>query len=311
MQKENRDTLNEKLTFKTKIIESLGKRVKNEIFHTLSRIRRGSERLVEIRLRAYGTSSLVFDDCTLPLSFTLDTDGLSRIAGGLLGDSLYAYRDAILNGYIPLPHGVRVGVSGAVSYDGGRQVGVEEISTLAFRFPTGECEGVEAIAEAFFDFAKRGMLIFSAPGIGKTTALRSLARRLGGEGGLRVAVVDTRLEFIPEDYKGCFVDLLRGYGKREGFDVALRALNPEVILTDEIGARDGDGIRRAVSSGVPVIATVHAGSISEMTKRLTRLGIEPELFDVAVNISREGTAREFTVYPLVEGCAEDIPCRIS
>ena len=291
---------------KEKIISTLPAGLKNEISAVLRGLKGGIERLCEIRLRAFGRCSLVLDDCTLPLCYLQTADGLWEITSALLGDSLYAYRDALIKGYIPLSYGVRVGVSGTLSYDGGKAVGVSEISSLVFRFPSGECDCAEELAEAFLTYAKSGMLVFSAPGVGKTTALRSLARRLSrGEGALRVAVVDTRLEFIPEDYVGCEIDLLRGYSRPDGIEVALRTLSPQVIIADELGSSDGDCIRRAVGCGVPIIATLHASSLKEAEGRLKEMDIAPAAFDLTVGLSRGIGGRTVRIYPAAE---ERIPC---
>ena len=177
--------------------------LKNEIIHALSGRKGGFSRLCEIRLRAYGRCSLVLDDGTLPLFSPLGEDGLSCIFKTVVGDSAYAYRDTVLNGYIPLGCGIRVGVAGRATYDGGRAVGVSEISSLVFRFPGGMCDFSRELSLAFSLYCTSGMIIFSPPGVGKTTALRSLAATLGsGESALRVAVIDQRLEFSPEDYIG-------------------------------------------------------------------------------------------------------------
>lgn len=293
---------------KSTIIQTLPERVRDEILHLLPMIRQGFSRLCEIRLRAYGRCALVLDDCTLPLFSQVDEDGLCRLLSRLCNDSAYAFRDAFSSGYLPLSAGVRVGVSGTAAYEGGRAVGVGGISSAVFRFPSGECEVAEEIAEAFVNRVRRAMIIYSPPGVGKTEALRSLAKILSsGKHKRRVAVIDQRREFIPEDYVGCHLDLLVGYSKPDGVEVALRNLSPEVIITDELGSRDAEYLQRAVSCGVPVVTTVHAGNLEDMKSRLARLGVDPGLFDVAIGLSRQGASRRADLFVAEDDGVQE-PC---
>lgn len=134
-----------------------------------------------------------------------------------------------------------------------------------------------------------GMLICSRAGVGKTTAIRYLAGKIGGgENPLRVAVVDERCEFNLNSYSGAMVDILRGYRRAVGVDIAIRAISSEVLIVDEIGTReDSDALLGAIGAGVVVIATAHGDDIEsvkgrEYIKRLCDAG----LFDTYVAINR-------------------------
>jgi len=51
--------------------------------------------------------------------------------------------------------------------------------------------------------------------------------------------------------------------------LCLRALSPDVIVTDEIGREeDLAAIKEAINSGVAVVATAHASSLADLKKRL-------------------------------------------
>lgn len=215
-----------------------------------------------------------------PTAAELD-ETLRRITDG----GLYAHRDTIREGYLSMDGGIRVGISGRARYDGGEVVGISEVSSLIFRIPGHGCDFSEQIEAAWQSGVTRGMLIYSPPGVGKTTALRHLAGYLGGECGLRVAVVDERCEFDISDYPGAGVDILSGYRKSVGVEIATRTLSPEVIMLDELGAEDTDGILAVTSCGVPVIATAHGGSLEELSTRpgIDRL-ISKGIFDLFVGI---------------------------
>jgi stage III sporulation protein AA len=219
------------------------------------------------------------------------SDTVHRLSDG----ALYAHKDSICSGYVSVAGGIRVGLVGTARYERREVVGISDIRYALFRFPVGECEFSDELLSAFEK--SHGMLIYSPPGVGKTTALRALARLLGGsERGLRVAVIDERFEFDPDDYLSSNVDILRGYRRREGIEIATRTMSPDIIIIDEIGADDASGICEVVRCGVPIIATAHASSLSELESRsaLEKI-LSTGAFDTYVGISREGTHYRLTV----------------
>lgn len=221
--------------------------------------------LSEIRIRQGGCSSVVISGENIPVfTYTSERD-MSELYRKITGSSLYAHRESIKNGFVGIGRGVRVGLCGSVGYDGGDMIGVCNISSFVFRIPSSPSENGEALHEAFRKLCRRGMLIYSAPGGGKTSALRALASLLGGgESKKRVVIVDERREFVREDYKDRSVDLLTGYEKAKGIEIATRVLNPEVIIVDEIGtAQEAAAIMENLGAGVPLIATVHASSVED------------------------------------------------
>ena len=257
-------------------------------------ISRGKElkNVSEVRLRAFGKSEIRIGTEKIRLFLTVSEKEIEDCLLKLSEGSRYACRDSIANGYIASFGGVRVGVSGTARYDGGSLVGVGEISSLVFRIPTEESEIKSELISAFGK-SSRGLLIYSSPGLGKTTALRSLVGYLGSEGGLEVCVIDERLEFLPSDYKNSSVDILRGYNRSLGMQIALRVMSPDVIVIDELGGEEETlEILSSVNAGVKIVATAHARSIEELMKRKNIMPlIESEAFDVFFGIGYEGGGR--------------------
>ncbi len=182
--------------------------------------------------------------------------------------AVYAYRDTITDGYISLDDGIRVGICGQARYESDRLVGVSDISSLIFRVPTA----VSSLADELFaawQGTARGMLIYSAPGVGKTTALRTLVSMIAQEcANERVAVVDERCEFFVDECRRTGVMLLRGYKRADGMEIALRTMSPTVIAIDEIAARtESSAMTESLNSGVKLIATAHASHRSELERR--------------------------------------------
>ena len=125
-------------------------------------------------------------------------------------------------------------------------------------------------------------------GGGKTTLIRALCGLIGGSA--KCVVIDERREFIPEEYGGKCVDILRGYEKIKGIEIAKRTLCPEVIIIDELsGIGQAEALRACGRGGVSLIATVHAGSVDELyalgdVRRL----IEDGYFGILAELYREG-----------------------
>ena len=245
----------------------------------------------EIRLRRDRRVSLTVSGKNIMLSTSLDAGEMSAVLGGMCQGSLYAFSETINQGYISLPYGIRVGVCGRASCESGRIIGVREISSLSIRIPSKIISAGERICSLLREFDRvRGVLIYAPPGVGKTTLLRSVAKKLSsGDEPLRTVVIDTRgeLSFSNEDKDLC-LDVLSGYPRRDGVDIATRCLSAEVIICDEIG--DYEEAMTLVAShncGVPLIASAHASCIEELLSRTgIRLLHEAGIFGAYVGIER-------------------------
>lgn len=278
------------------ILKCLPKCTREELLRLCSVRRRDVCDIGEIRLRAGGRSSFVLDGERIFLFSECDLsairDTLIRVCEG----SIYPHRDTIKDGYIIARGGVRVGVCGRAGYECGSLVGIDDVTSLLFRIPRLVDVGGEELLRAFKE-CERGLLIFSPPGYGKTTALRMLACALSsGRGALETVIVDERGELSVCAHPSRSLDILTGYKKRSGMEIALRTLSPELIITDEIGSRDEcESIRAFLCGGVKVIASAHARTRDDLCGRdgvgeLIRLGV----FDVAVGISIEDGRRIYT-----------------
>lgn len=238
--------------------------------------------LREIRLLAEGRSSLIHGRDTLWLAYRPTLSELDEILLAVCSGGIYAFRDTIKQGYVPLGNGIRVGVSGAARYDNGKLVGVSEPRTLVFRFPTGRCDFADKLIRIYKKGIGNGMMICSPPGLGKTTALRSIAAEISKD--KRLCIIDERGEFDPSDLP--FASVLSGYEKALGIEIALRTHSPEIIMIDEIGMGESEALLSVLGAGVPVIATAHCGSIEGLTSKASIAPlIEKGLFSVFVGIA--------------------------
>ena len=192
--------------------------------------------------------------------------------------SVYSYEASLSDFYITIGS-VRVGISGQAIIKNGVISGVGSIYSVNIRIPR-HIDGcarnvVEHIARYGFPDGK-GILIASAPGQGKTTLLRDLAKSLSlctGKSELtpiyKVCVIDERNEIYMDNvFCFCCADFLTATGKVKGIEIASRVLSPQIIVCDEIGsAEEAEKIRLQKNSGTVFIASVHADSIEAIMKK--------------------------------------------
>lgn len=242
----------------------------------------------EIRLRASGPTSLVVNGRNLSLGRLVRKEDVKESFKRICGGAVYAHRDDVCRGFVTLPGGVRVGVCGYARYESETVVGVGDISSLVFRIPSGGCPFARELYRKWLSTGG-GVLICSAAGEGKTTAIRALARLIGsGESAYRVVVADERCEFNPDEYLDAHVDILRGYKRSLGVDIAIRTMSAEVLIVDEISSReDARAMAASVGAGVTVIATVHAKNLRDAVRReYVRELVDGGLFKSVCIISR-------------------------
>lgn len=289
------------ITQKRTVTDALPESVMRALPYRLSDEIRGtsSQRTIEeIRMRSGRRCSLVVSGRNVMLDTVLDRREIESVLEGMCQGSLYAFSDTINQGYISLPDGVRVGVCGRAGCEGGRIIGIYEVSSLSVRIPHRSRPVGAEICRLLESFERTsGVLVYSPPGIGKTTLLRSVAVMLSSGGWrdgaepMRTVVIDTRgeLAFANEGRDLC-LDVLSGYPRRQGIEIATRCLNAEVIICDEIG--DYEEAMSLVAShncGVPLIASAHAGSVEQLLARTgLRLLHEARIFGAYVGLARDG-----------------------
>ena len=241
----------------------------------------------EVRLRLGRPASVTLNGVNVVMTERAGAKELADCVSALCRGSYYAHGATIRDGYICVGGGFRVGVCGTASEDGN----VSDITSVNIRLPHIIRGVSEYLIRRCIDSGRlRSMLIYSPPGVGKTTLLRDLAARLGGEFARRTALIDTRGElFMPEMFADTLCDVLTGYPRAKGIELATRTLSPEVIICDELGdAEEARAILGAQNTGVPLIASAHASSLDELLSRPNiRLLHENRVFDYYIAISRE------------------------
>lgn len=237
-------------------------------------------------------------------SFTDNYNDAIKVSGGVIksiierisNNSMYTINDELISGYVTLSGGIRVGVCGEVVTVNDKVTTIKNISSLNFRFPhfIKNCS-LNIYPYIVTNHRVRNTLIISPPGAGKTTYLRDLIYQISNkEKGLNILVVDERDEinsiFNGIDnikLEGC--DVYSKCTKSFGFVNGIRSMRPDVIFTDEINLeKDIEILELALTSGVSVIASIHASSIMDIKNKSSFKSIvSKSLFDRFVILSNE------------------------
>ena len=240
----------------------------------------------EIRLRENRLLSITCAGKNFSCDRKCTSEDIALTVDKLCGGSLYSHADDIRNGVINTEYGIRAGVCGRAVCENGKISAVCDISSVNIRIP----RRVEGAGDGLFKLVKNGKsaLVFSPPGVGKTTVLRELIPYLAREN--RVAVIDTRYELCAGISGMDLCDVFSGYPRFEGIKSAVRTMSPEYIICDEIAGRDdAEALLSAYASGIAVCASAHAADYSGLLKKkeIAEL-IDEGVFDYVCALSRSG-----------------------
>ncbi len=255
--------------------------------------------LCEIRLRLEQPASLTTASLNIIIDAKLTRGEMSDCLTKLCGGSVYSHDESMREGFIRVDGGIRVGVCGTFSGSGR---GPREITSLNIRLPhIIRGVGAQALKYCLADGKISSALFYSPPGVGKTTLLRDIAYELSTKYQKRIVLIDTRGElYISEMFRQSLCDVLTGYPKALGIEIATRVMSPEAIICDELGGADeAKQILSAQNTGVPLIASAHASNVEELLRRPNiSLLDENRVFACYVGIARERIgeklSRQFT-----------------
>lgn len=248
----------------------------------------------EIRLRAGRPLTLTVGGQAVPAGsggpagdpaavLQLDGSDLQACVELISGSSLYALEEELKRGFLTLPGGHRVGLTGQAVLNDGRVRSLKHLAGLNIRVAREARGAARPVVPHLYDREAdriRHTILVSPPGGGKTTVLRDLVRLISSGvpslhlAGRAVGLADERSEVAgcyrgqPRLDVGPNTDVLDNCPKAEGLMMLLRSMGPRVLATDEIGqGSDVDALLEAQNAGVSLLATAHAGSVGELFRR--------------------------------------------
>lgn len=242
----------------------------------------------EIRLRLDKDIAVLCKTGTVRLPIFANKQMIENCFSSLCSHSVYALQEEIKNGFLTLAGGHRAGLCGRCVVENGKIVRLCDITGINLRI----AREVKGFAYPFFKSLNgkgENIVILSPPNCGKTTFLRDLAR-LYSDFGFKISVADERGEIAPiSEGKEVFdigqnTDVLRLCPKVSGMNMLLRTMNPDIIVTDEIGTdEDGRAILEILKCGVHIITTFHGFDLSDFKARFSNW----HAFDTAVILNKE------------------------
>ncbi len=194
--------------------------------------------------------------------------------------SLYAFADEIRQGFLTIPGGHRIGLSGQVILENRNTVrNIKHIRYLNIRI----AHEIKGVSDQALPYLYRGdevlnTLIISPPGCGKTTMLRDLVRNFSNGSiygrGRNVGLVDERSEIagsflgVAQNDIGIRTDVMDSCPKQEGMMMLIRSMAPDILAVDELGnLGDVEAMCQAVPCGCRMLATIHGGSLEEVSRK--------------------------------------------
>lgn len=256
--------------------------------------------ICELRIRANGYSTIKRVGQVLPFKYSFTQKDVEEIVLKVCKRSIYSYEEQLKQGFITTDYGERIGLAGEFVYDGKNVQTIKNFSSLCIRIP----KQVDGFSLKFYNeyYNDKSVLIISKTGVGKTTFLRDLTKNVSNNTLKNIVVIDERNEiackndFFSFDV-GKTCDVLTYSSKDYGFLMALRTLNPEIVVTDELAVdSDFKGVIKAHLAGLKVFATIHAENEQELLKKGYMQEIyDKKVFDKYVFLSLDNDKRKVTV----------------
>ncbi len=258
----------------------------------------------EIRVRAGGRASILTNEGEIFCSGAFSQPQVAQMAEALCEHALYVRSEEQRQGFVTLRGGHRMGLCGRVVASGQSIRALREISSLCVRV-AGQWPGAaDELLPYLWDGRRvHSALIIGLPGMGKTTLLRDACRSLS-EKGVHMCVVDERSEIaamsggVAQLDVGSSTDVLDGCAKEAGMRWMLRAMSPDVLVTDELGgAPDAQAVMDAARSGVGVMATLHGRNLeTALSRGAAYTMLQNQVFDRYVLLDAQRVGKISAIY---------------
>lgn len=211
-------------------------------------------------------------------------------------NALYTILDQLINGFVTIDGGIRIGVTGDIVTVNNQIKTIKNITSLNIRIPH---EVKNCSLNCYLYLVNGGSifntLVVSPAGAGKTTFIRDFASQLiKRDKRKNILIVDERCEITggTENKFLLGADVYLNCKKNYAFENGIRSMKPDIIITDELNPNtDIEAVENAITSGVKVVATMHANNINDLKNKKYFLNIlDKKMFDRIVVLSSSNGA---------------------
>lgn len=226
-------------------------------------------------------------------AYKVDEEEFDVVFRRLCNYSVHCEIDNLINGYMTVKGGNRVGVCSTAVKTNGTVTAVKEITSLNIRISKEVKDCAKPILNLLYVNDFPSIIVASPPSGGKTTFLRDFTRLLSSGFNnryVKTAVIDERNEIACKD-DGCITadlgvntDVITGFSKPEGIEMAVRTLAPQMIICDEVSSlKEIEAMKNGFLSGTAFAVSVHAKSKEQlMNKHIVRNLIATREFSYVV-----------------------------
>ncbi len=255
----------------------------------------------------------------------IDDECFDFITDRLCNRSYHTNMHTMIDGYITAKNGSRVGIGASAVYKENTVTSVKDINSLNIRIAREYKGCARKILNILYTSATPSIIVAGPVLSGKTTFLRDFSRIVssGFAGSYRkVSIVDERREISSGFDVGINTDVLVGFEKAKGIEIATRTLSPDIIVCDEIGNPDElNAIEHGFSSGISFAVSVHMKNEKQIFTNKIIAGLiatrefdyiillkeftdEFEIIDLAEEKNesgRSGNDNPFLIFPWIDG----------
>ena len=227
------------------------------------------ENAKEIKMRLGRKIAIKYKEDIYYINKILNKEEIEEIFKSICGYSVHSHIEEIKKGFITLKGGHRSGISGTAVYENNELINIKNISSINLRIARQIFGSSNQILNKLKENVGN-LLIVGPPASGKTTILKDIAKNLNKKS---VAIIDSRGEIAaslngePQNDIGN-ADVFDFFNRKDGIVFAIRTMNPQYIICDEIGDEsDIEAISMCVGTGVKLIATAHGENLEEFKQR--------------------------------------------